>query len=74
MLRIFNNSSSHWPALMSQSIVRDALLKSVTCCFPPVSFQTSHESIVPNASFPCSACFRASGTLSRIQRSLLPEK
>ncbi len=59
---------------MLNSIVRDALLTSVTCCVWLVSFQTSHESTVPNASLPASARARAPGTLSRIQRILLAEK
>ena len=59
---------------MLNSIVREALLTSVTCCVPPVSFQTSQVSTVPNASSPASARARAPGTLSRIQRILLAEK
>ncbi len=59
---------------MLNSIVREALLTSVMCTAPLVSFQTSHESTVPNASLPASARARAPGTLSRIQRTLLPEK
>ena len=41
---------------------------------PPVSFQISHVSIVPNASLPASARARAPGTLSSSQRILLAEK
>jgi hypothetical protein len=59
---------------MLNSIVRDALLGSVTWTFPLVSFQTSQESTVPKASRPASAAARAPGTLSRIQATLLPEK
>ena len=59
---------------MLKSIVRDALLTSVTWTRPPVSCQTSQESIVPNASLPASAFVRAPGMLSRIQASLVPEK
>ena len=54
--------------------MREALEGSVTWTLPPVSFQISQESTVPKASLPCSASARAPGTLSRIQRSLLPEK
>ena len=36
---------------MSNSIVRLALVGSVTCAAPPVRFQISHESIVPSASW-----------------------
>ena len=43
------------PSSMSNSIVRDALLTSVTCTLPPVRFHTSHESTVPNASSPAFA-------------------
>ena len=59
---------------MLNSIVRDALLTSVTCVAPPVSFQTSQVSTVPNASSPASARARAPGTLSRIHATLVPEK
>ena len=44
---------------MLKSIVREALLTSVTCAARPVSFQTSQESTVPNASSPASARARA---------------
>jgi hypothetical protein len=59
---------------MLKSMVRDALLTSVMCVLPLVSFHTSQLSIVPNASLPELAFSRAPGTLSRIQRTLLPEK
>src|SRR5258708_25181149 len=59
---------------MLKSIVRDALLVSVTCRAPPVSFPTSHESTVPKASVPASPRARAPGTLSSSQRILLAEK
>ena len=55
---------------MLNSIVREALVTSVTCIAPPVSCQTSQVSMVPNASSPASARSRAPGTLSRIQRDL----
>src|SRR5213595_1992916 len=56
------------------SIVRDALLGSVTCTRPPVRFHTSHESTVPNASLPAFALARAPGTLRSSHSSLVPEK
>ena len=56
------------------SIVRDAFDASVMCRWPPVSFQTSHVSMVPNASRPASAAARAPLTLSSIHASLVPEK
>ena len=59
---------------MLNSMVRDALLTSVTWTCPLVSFQISHESTVPNASLPASARARAPGTLSRIHATLVPEK
>ena len=66
-----SSSSSHCSVWMLNSIVREALLTSVTWRAPPVSFQTSQVSTVPNASLPASARARAPGTLSRIQRILL---
>src|SRR5919201_962723 len=42
-----SSSSSHSQRWMSNSIVRDALLTSVTCCVPPVSFHINHASTVP---------------------------
>ncbi len=62
------------PVRMFMSIVREALLTSVTCFRPPVSFQRSHASIVPAASRPSAARRRASGTCSRSHRSFEPEK
>ena len=38
-----SSSSSHCSVWMLNSIVRDALLTSVTCAAPPVSFQTSQR-------------------------------
>ncbi len=52
-------------------MVRLALLASLMCS-PPVSFHTSQLSMVPNASR--SPSVAASGTLSNIQRILVPEK
>ena len=40
---------------VEQRSVRDAFVSSVAWTRPPVSFQTSHESTVPNAS-PCAGC------------------
>src|SRR5690606_40546349 len=57
-----------------KSIVRDALVTSVTCSLPPVSFQISQESTVPKARSPASARARAPWTLSRIHLILVPEK
>src|SRR5438874_1371780 len=50
-----SSSTSHSHFAMSSNIVREALLTSVTCTFPPVRFQTSQESTVPNASLPALA-------------------
>src|SRR2546423_10485559 len=70
----FSSSSSQSPLRRLNSIVRDALLGSVTCTRPPVKFQTSHESTVPNASVPAFALARAPETFLRIHWSLVPEK
>ena len=51
---------------MLNSIVREALVTSVTWAAPPVSFQMSQVSTVPNKSSPRSARSRAPSTLSRI--------
>src|SRR5438309_6084402 len=75
-----NSSSSQSPVRRLKSIVRDALLGSVTCTrpppppAPPVRFHTSHESTVPNASLPAFALERAPGTWRRIHCSFVPEK
>ncbi len=55
-------------------MVRLALVRSVTCTLPPVSFQISHVSTVPNKSSPASAFSRAPGTLSKIHLILVAEK
>lgn len=47
---------------MLYSIVREAFVLSVACS--PVSLKMSHESTVPNASFPFSASSRAPSMLS----------
>jgi 16S rRNA U1498 N3-methylase RsmE len=59
---------------MLKSMVREALEQSVTWALPPVRFQMSHESTVPNSSSPLSARSRAPGTLSSIHFILVPEK
>ena len=59
------------------SIVREAFETSVRCwppSGPPVMFHMSQESMVAMSSSPFSARFRAPSTLSRIQRTLGPEK
>ena len=59
---------------MLKSMVREALEWSVTWALPPVRFQISQLSTVPAHSSPRSARSRTPGTLSRIQRILVPEK
>ncbi len=59
---------------MLKSMVREALVTSVTWLSPWVSFQMSQLSTVPKASLPASARWRAPGTFSSSQLSLLPEK
>jgi hypothetical protein len=68
------SSSSHCPLTMSYISVREALLASVTCTWPPESRCTSHESIVPKASSPFSARDRAPSTWSRSHSSLVPAR
>ena len=61
----------------SISIVRLALVTSVMCwppSVPPVRFQISQVSMLPNTRSPASAFSRAPSTLSRIQRTFGPEK
>ena len=69
-----SSSSSQRFSRTLNSIVREALLTSVTCTSPLVSFQISQLSIVPKASSPRSACSRAPLTWSRIHCSFVPEK
>src|SRR3989454_8457230 len=69
-----SSSVSQSPVRRLKSIVRDALLGSVTCTRPPVKFHTSHESTVPNASLSALALPPAPGTLRRIHSSFVPEK
>ncbi len=59
---------------MSNSSVREALVTSVTWRLPPVRFQISHESTVPNAISPASARARKPSTLSSSHAILVPEK
>ena len=59
---------------LDATIVRLALVWSVTCTRPPVSFHISHVSIVPKSSLPTSAFSLAPGTLSSIHLILEPEK
>ena len=66
--------SSHRRFRISYSMVRLALVQSVTWTFPPVSFQISQLSTVPKSSFPSSARSRAPGTLSKIHLILVAEK
>ena len=74
MRRISSNSWSHSPVWIFNNSVREALVTSVICCFPWVSFQTSQVSTVPKASRPASALARAPGSVSRSQRIFVPEK
>ena len=70
-------SGAHASVSRSISMVRDALVTSVTCTppsAPPVRFHTSQLSIVPNASSPASARARAPSTLSSSQRTFGPAK
>ena len=66
--------SSQSSVRMLYSMVRLALVRSVTCTLPPVSFQTSQVSTVPNKSSPALAFSRAPGTLSKIHLILVAEK
>ena len=70
----WSSSGSQALARRSMSSVRLALLTSVTWAAPPVSFQTSQVSMVPNAAAPESAFSRAPRTLRRSQASLVAEK
>ncbi len=54
--------------------MRDAFVGSVACTAPPVSFQMSHVSIVPKASFPAFAAPRAPFTFSSTHPTWVPEK
>ena len=70
-------SSSHWRDFRSISMVRLAFVTSVMCSppsVPPVRFQISQVSMLPNSRSPDSAFSLAPSTLSRIQRIFGPEK
>ena len=66
--------SSHSRDEMLNSIVRDALERSVACTLPPVRFHIIHESTVPASALPESTASLTSGTLSIIHLSLVPVK
>ena len=70
-------SSSQSSVLRSISIVRLAFVTSVMCrppSVPPVRFQITQVSMLPNSRSPESALSAAPSTLSRIQRIFGPEK
>jgi len=69
-----SNASSQALVCTLNSMVREALVTSVTCTAPSVSCQINQLSTVPKASSPRSACARAPGTLSSSHCSLVPEK
>ena len=61
----------------SISRVREAFVGSVMCrppSGPPVMFQISQVSMLPNTRSPASAFSRAPSTFSRIQTTFGPEK
>lgn len=69
--------SSQSRASMCISMVRLALVTSVTWTppeGPPVRFQSSHVSTLPNSASPRSPASRTPGTWSRIHASLVAEK
>src|SRR5664279_2640872 len=74
MLNNFSKSSSQLRVWILNNIVLEAFDTSVICNLPRVRFHISQVSIVPNASFPPSASFLASLTLSRIHLTLVAEK
>ena len=70
-------SASQERVSRSISIVRDALVGSVTCTppsTPPVMFHNTQVSMLPKIRSPASAFARAPSTLSRIHLILGPEK
>ena len=72
-----SSSSSQSKVSRSISMVRLALVTSVTCTppsGPPVRCHSSHVSAVPKIASPRSAASRAPSTCSRIHCSLPPEK
>ena len=74
MLRAFKRVSSQSRRRMSKSMVREALVTSVTWTAPPVSFQRSQVSTVPKRISPRSAFSWAPSTWSRSHRILVAEK
>ena len=66
-----SSQSRRW---ISKIIVRAALVASVMCTLPPVSFHTSQESTVPNRISPRSAFSRAPSTWSSSHLIFVPEK
>ena len=69
--------SSHASVFRSNSSVRLAFVTSVMCrppSLPPVRFQMTQVSMLPNSRSPDSAFSRAPSTLSRIHRTFGPEK
>src|SRR5947207_7578385 len=64
ILKRSHSSLLHLNRLMSKRSVRDALVGSVACTRPPVSFQISQVSIVPASSLPFLATNAISGFLS----------
>ena len=77
MPKIFSSSSSQSSVRRSISIVRLALVTSVTCAppsRPPVRFQITQVSMLPNTASPRAAASRTPSTLSRIHWILAPEK
>ena len=77
--RLKNSSRelSQSSVLMFISMVREAFVTSVRCrppWRPPVRFQTSQQSTVPNISLSSSIARDTSGTFSSSQESLVAEK
>ena len=68
------SSSSQACSWMLNISVREALVASVACTRPPLSFHNSQQSMVPKASSPRPARSRAPSMLSSSQASLVPEK
>jgi hypothetical protein len=75
--KIASSSSSQSSDSRSMSMVRLALVTSVTCAppsMPPVRCHSSHVSTVPKAASPRSAAARSPSTFSSSHCSLPPEK
>ena len=66
--------SCHVSVCRSMSMVRAALVTSVTWTAPAVRRCASHASTVPNRASPSAAAAATAGTLSRSQRIFTPEK